>query len=1498
MRSIYLLLGLVCLLPAWGQRVITTVAGTDWLFSGDGRAATNAPLGGASGLDVAVDANGNYYICDTDNFIVFKVTPDGIIHNFAGNGFGNVFDSGNGGLAINAALFFPVSVAVDGSGNVYIGEYYGTIRKVTPDGIINAFAGTGVIDFSGDNGPAMQAGLSIPSGLATDSAGSLYIADTTNNRIRKVTPDGTITTIAGTGQQGSVGANIPALSAQLFKPLKIAVDLQGNIYFTESFDVSVTALVRKIDTHGIITTAAGGALDFSDGILATKAAVLPLAVSTDAAGNLYIDDSSVGMIGSNYFSFGSVREVDAATGLIHTIAGKVAPHPGFSGDGGKALNAVFRFGNAPGLAVDPVGNIYVADDGNYRIRRVTLDGNINTVAGNGLFRFSGDGGPAASATLYYPTGVIGDSQGNLFISESQASRIRKITPDGTISVYAGNHGGANTGDGGPAVFASLYDPEYMTFAPDGSLVFADLVNCVIRSISPSGIISTIAGTGSCTYSGDGGPALKAALAGPTGVAYDGAGELIITDTYNHRIRAVLATGNIITIAGDGTAAFSGDNGSSLKAEINTPSAVHVYNGGIYFADTNNHRIRRIDLATLNITTVAGNGTKAYKGDGGLATAASLGFPNSMTFDTAGNMYIADTGNSVVRKVDTSGIISTFAGQDPFDQLNDGGLATNAAIGGPTDIFIDAAGTFYITDIYSNRVRALLALRPAFQVSTANLAFTAQAGAASLDQRLDLTGGISGIPFTVSSSASWLTTSLAAGNMPAGITVTANPSGLAAGSYQGTLTISAPTTATVTQYVQVAFTVTAAGQPTLSAKPASLSFYTVTNSAAGTRGITISNLGGGSLAFTASASTTSGGSWLTLSSTSGTLAAFGSQSIQATLNPAGLAAGTYSGTVILSSAGLSQSVTLPVTMTVTQVAQSLLIPQSGLTFYAIAGGGAPPPQYFSVLNTGRGQLNFSVQFTTLSGGPNWLNVFPGAGSSTAESNQVPQERVDVDPTGLLAGTYYATVQVIAPTAVNNPQFVSVILNVLPAGSHLGPIVEPTGLIFTAPAGQFPGSQTVLVQSLNAAALTFHSGLTTVDGTPWLTSLPTDGVVTPAQPARIVVQPQTGNLGSGVYHGSLTLSFSDGSIRVVAVVVVIIPSANGPRANESRANRSATGCTPTMLVPVFTQISSGFTAAAGFPGQVAVQIVDDCGTSMTTGDVSTTFSNGDDPLRLTSLKDGNWVGTWTPQRVTSPITVTADAAIPAQNLKGEVSLTGTLQANGSTPILAAGVNGASYQPTLSPGSFVTLFGSQLAQSTSPASGAPLPTTLAGSTVYIAGNLVPLFYASDGQVNAILPYGLAVNTTQQMIVSRGSSVSVPQAITMAAAAPGVFSTNGQGSGQGFIQGYDSSGRATLADASNPVTAGQTIVIYCTGLGEVTPTVTAGAPTPLSPLSTTVNPVTVTIGGVSAPVAFAGLVPGQVAEYQVNAVIPAGVTPGSQVPVVLTAAGQQSAPVTIAVH
>ena len=219
------------LTPAFGQGVITTIAGADWLFPGDGRPAINAPLSGREGLDLAVDSNGNYYIADIGNLMVMRVGPDGFINVIAGNGVN--FVSGDSGPAVNAALFLPTAVAVGSGGNVYIAEYGSRIRKVTPDGIISTFAGTGDDGFAGDNGPATKALLHTPYGLAVDSGGNLYIADNMNNRIRKVTPGGIITTVAGNGQIGMAGDGGLATAAQLNGPTRLAVDNAGNLFITE-----------------------------------------------------------------------------------------------------------------------------------------------------------------------------------------------------------------------------------------------------------------------------------------------------------------------------------------------------------------------------------------------------------------------------------------------------------------------------------------------------------------------------------------------------------------------------------------------------------------------------------------------------------------------------------------------------------------------------------------------------------------------------------------------------------------------------------------------------------------------------------------------------------------------------------------------------------------------------------------------------------------------------------------------------------------------------------------------------------------------------------------------------------------------------------------------------------------------------------------------------------------------------------------------------------------
>ena len=1462
---------------------MTTFAGTDWLFPGDGRPALQAPLGGLLSLDVVVDRNGNYYIADADNSVILRVGADGIANVIAGNGLLGL--SGDGGLAVNASLDIPLCVAVDFAGNVYIGEFGGRVRKVTPDGIINTIAGTDTSGYSGDGGPATSAQLDQPFGLAVDSAGNVYIADSNNHRVRRVSPNGIITTVAGTGEIGFSGDRGPATAAKLNMPTRIAVDGSGNLFIVET----INARIRKV-SGGVIDTFAGGGLNPGENIAATSAAMFPLAVATDSAGNVYLVDST---------TF-SVRKIDTQ-GRIRTIAG--AGISGFSGDGGPALNARFNFLLFSGLAVDSLGSVFVGDDQNRRVRKITPDGRIQTIAGNGLYRFSGDGGPATSATLYLPISVLADVAGNVYITETGQNRIRRVARDGTISVFAGTGAQGYSGDNGPATSANLSFPTYLIGDGAGNIYFSDTLNQVIRRIDSKGAITTVVGNGNADFAGDGLAPRQASFRSPYGIAFDDAGELLIADSNNHRLRLVDSAGKVIfTLAGTGEAGFAGDGGRSTQAKLNTPIGITYFNGAVYFCDSKNNRVRRIDASTLTITTIAGNGKAGYSGDGGQALQASLKNPQGLGFDNAGNLYIADQGNFVVRKVAPNGIITTFAGSPGAGTAGDGNLATKAVLGGPTDITLDLAGNILIADFASSLVREVLAAAPTFQVSTTNLQFTAPAGSTAVDQSVDVSGSIPGIPYaaTVSASAPWITVSPVSGTMPASVRVSVDPSKLAAGSNQGTVTIASAVTKPAALAISVRLTTTAAGQPSLNLKPTSLNFAFVQQSAARIRTLTISNVGGGSLPVNIVAATNSGGAWLKTSATTATAAAFGSTSITLTIDPTNLAAGTYSGTVTASSVNPAQSVTVPVTITVSAVLQSILIPQTGLTFFAVQGGGPAAPQFFHILNTGRGQMRWSTRASTLSGG-SWLSAFPTNGLSDADSPLVPSVRLDVDPQGLAAGTYSGTVQVTAPDADNTPQFVSVFLNVLRPGSNIGPVVQPSAMIFSAVAGrESPGSQTILVQSLNSAPVTFRSGAVTADGRNWITVAPREGTVTAAQPARIVVQPVIEGLGPGIYRATLTLSFSDGNTRNIAIVLVIAPT--GSARGSGGLVQAIGGCTATALVPVFTLLFDGFSASVGYPGQVAVKVIDDCGNPMITGNVTVSFSNGDAPVRLTSLKDGTFAGTWTPQRTTTSVTVTADAEIPEQRIKGSVKVQGSFLTLDTPPVIGDGavVNAASFaqQAPLAPGSLITIFGSKLAQGQAAASTIPLPTSLGGSSVVVAGIQTPLTFANEGQVNAMVPYDVAVNIPQQVIVTRGANYSAPQSITVAAAAPGVFTRDGSGGGQGLVFKVDSTGTQTLADAAHPVRAGDVVVIYCTGLGKVAPPVIAGSPAPDAPVSNTVNPVIVKVGGVDVTPFFAGLTPRFAGLYQINLVIPPGVTPGDQVPVVITEAGQSGRAVVIAVR
>lgn len=672
-------------------QIISTVAGSS--TDGNGGPATEANLHNPS--SIAVDVSGNIFIADRYHSCIRKVALNGIITIVAGNG--GQYYSGDGGLATNATLYNPTAVALDRSGNLFIADYFNNrIRKVARNGIITTVAGNGTNGFSGDGGPATNASLAAPTGLAVDANGNLFIADPYNGRIRKVDTKGTITTIAGTGIFGFSGDGGLATNADLRYPYGVAVDANGNLFIADLHNHRI----RKVTSNGIITTVAGlGESAFSgDGGPAIKATLsTPYGVTVDVGGNLFIAD----------YGNSRIRKVDA-DGMITTIAGD-GTH-GFSGDGGLATRAAL---NKPyGVVLDAGGNLFIADEFNHRIRKVTTNGIISTVAGNGTINYSGDNGLAISANIGSPYGLTVDKSGNLFMADADNHRIRKIATNGIITTVAGNGISGYSGDGGLATKAQLYGPTDVTIDASGNLYIADASNNRIRKVTTDGIITTIAGSGVAGFNGDGGPATQASLAGPYAVAIDAKGSFYISDANNHRIRKVGADGIITTVAGNGKYSMvkQGDGGPATKTSLISPMGLTVdANGNLFIAVANNNCVRRVSPEGI-ITTVAGDGTFGFRGDGGPATRAQLYGPTDVAMDASGSLYITDHSNKRIRKVSTDGTMNTIAGTGTWGSNGNGngGPATSANLGFPYGIVVDGNGNFFFTETVNRLIRRVSA----------------------------------------------------------------------------------------------------------------------------------------------------------------------------------------------------------------------------------------------------------------------------------------------------------------------------------------------------------------------------------------------------------------------------------------------------------------------------------------------------------------------------------------------------------------------------------------------------------------------------------------------------------------------------------------------------------------------------------------------------------------------------------------------------------------------
>ena len=575
------------------------------------------------------------------------------------------------GTGVNACFYTPTGVAVDGSGNVYVADDGNNrIRKVSPSGVVSTLAGSGSQGSADGTGSA--ASFYSPFGVAVDGSGNVYVADKWNNKIRKVSPSGVVSTLAGSGSIGSSDGTGSAASFN--QPTGVAVDGSGNVYVADIGN----KLIRKVSPSGVVSTLAGsGSYGSADGTGSAASFYDPTGVAIDGSGNVYVADQ--------YNN--NIRKV-SPSGVVSTLAG--------SGSWGSSdgTGSAASFTSPTGVAVDGSGNVYVADAGNNKIRKVSPSGVVSSLAGSGSQGSSDGTGSAAS--FYHPSGVAVDGSGNVYVADADNNKIRKVSPSGVVSTLAGSGSSGSTDGTGSS--ASFNGPCGVAVDGSGNVYVADHYNHKIRKVSPSGVVSTLAGSGSIgSADGTGG---DASFFFPYGVAVDGSGNVYVADADNNKIRKVSPSGVVSTLAGSG--GYGSADGTGSAASFNRPYGVAVDgSGNVYVADGGNNTIRKVSPSGV-VSTLAGSGS--WGSSDGTGGAASFNQPTGVAVDGSGNVYVADQNNNKIRKVSPSGVVSTLAGSGISGSSD--GTGSDASFYYPNGVAVDGSGNVYVADYNNNLIRKI------------------------------------------------------------------------------------------------------------------------------------------------------------------------------------------------------------------------------------------------------------------------------------------------------------------------------------------------------------------------------------------------------------------------------------------------------------------------------------------------------------------------------------------------------------------------------------------------------------------------------------------------------------------------------------------------------------------------------------------------------------------------------------------------------------------------
>lgn len=1491
--SLTLLLSLLS--TARGQ-IMLTLAGTSWEFPKQSPRAVDAPLGRVDGL--FLDPQGNLYLADAQNHMVFRRSPDGALQRIAGNGFAGF--SGDGAQANSASLNSPHSVVVDRVSNVYISDKNNhRIRRVSPDGIITTIAGNGQPGSEGDGVPALRSLLNAPSSMALDGNENLYFIDSANYLLRRISTTGTITTVAGNGVAEAGEENIPARGSPITPGSGLISDRNSELYFTEVIiprdgnPAAGRGRIRKISQTGIISTFAG--LLPNRGVQLTPLCE-PFGLAFEpVSGAIYVsnrgarDARSADLASpcSRILRIGADRRPEVLAG-----SGEV----GFSGDGSRSIDAQFLFPTA--MAATPSGELYVSDSGNLRVRFVDRNRVIRTIAGNAAFQVSAPGTAAQRVYMANPLGLtLRGSQ--IYYADEGTRRIKRIDlATNIVTTVAG--GGSFNAEGSLATNFALISPAGMAFDSEGAMYISDSGAHKIFKVTPpvvnglpgdikDGTIQTFFGLGLAGYCGGELGLISSVtpcLNSPAGITVDPQDNIFFADRLNHRVLQVTKGMLSRVVAGTGVSGYNGEFGAPQQTMLAEPANVHIApDGSILIADTGNNRVRLMSSDFTRLVTIA--------------APTDLKAPSALATDRAGGIYVGESGGHRIRYIRSDlTAATTIAGIGERGFEGDGGVAGDAVLNSPSlGMALSSSGVLYFSDSGNDRIRLITPSRPLFQVSANTVELTAPAGELSEAATLKLSTDTPGLIVSLTADDNtWIRISPTRGKAPGDVRIYADATGLAPGDYRAQVSITAANIEPPVRVIAVRLKVT--GTP----PPPSLVVAVRSVDLTATRGgspvsstFDISNPGSGSIVVRI---TSGAQAWLAVTPSSATVSRGRNVTVTVVGTAGDLPSATYSGTITVSSE--TTEINVPVTLTVSHDAGKLLVSQSGLAFVAVAAGGTPLPQSIGVLNEGSGMMSWTASVTTLSGG-DWLSLSATSGRVSQPFLDVSFFDVRVEPRGLVPGEYYGRIAITAAT-VNSPQFVTVILTVLPEGSNPGPEVRPTGLVFTGTNSNTSGSQDFSISVLGSRTAEIVSSSITLDGGSWFRHAPNSLRIAPNRTATISVQPNFAGLAPGVRRGVITMLADDGAVRNVNVLSVVAPP-DLFNAAEKSVERAASACARPLRVQA-TSFREGYTATVGQPIALEVKVVDECGLPLlqdSANAVVARFSTGDPQIMLVPLRDGFWTGTWRPLRAVNGValvTVTAISRLGNISRVTDLTVSGTIRDQSNTPVVGPGA--LRHSATLAtdrpvaPGGLISLLGINLAQREAQVDGLPLPRQIDQTEVLLGGLSLPLLYVSGTQINAQVPYDLSYDTQHQVLVRRGETLSVPQLFTVVPAVPGIFTRNEQGSGQGIILKAD---QKTFAEPSTPAERGETVYVYCAGLGPVSPAVPSGEPAP-EPGPATVLAVTVEIGGVPAVVRRSSLVPGVAGRYVVETVVPASAPIGDQVAITVSVAGQKSQQATLAVR